>query len=66
MCGNLRLWNNSRVEIKRVANTGEAPELDAIGVSIVSGGGGATIIIPTLCKPPHHSILTLVVWLAGR
>ena len=40
MCGNLRLWNNSRVEIKRVANTGEAPELGAIGVvSFVSSGG---------------------------
>ena len=46
MCGNLRLGNNSRVEIKRVANTGEAPELGAIGVvSFVSGGGGAAIII---------------------
>ena len=47
MCYNLRLGNNSRIEIKRVGNTGEAPELEAIGVSIVSGGGGggATIII---------------------
>ena len=50
MCYNLRLGNNSRIEIKRVANTGEAPELDAFGVRIVSGGGGggATIIIPTM------------------
>ena len=65
MCYNLRLWNNSSIQTERVANTGEAPELDAIGVSIVSGGGGggATIIIveaPGSCGDPY------LVCLAGR
>ena len=64
MCGNLRLWNNSRVEIKRVANTGEAPELDAIGVSIVSGGGGGARI--NICEAAVCSVLTSAAWPAGR
>lgn len=65
MCYNLRLGNYSCIQIKRVGNTGEAPVLDAFGVSIVSGGGGggATIIIGEAaggCGDPY------LVCLAGR